>query len=291
MPAFISKLQYKTCEDGEYYEERARTLEETLALINNFPWERERFAEIDLTGPSVTIIDDHNNFLKVSIHYGGTFHIYYLDKENRFYERYPINIDDVEEMVTDFFSGSLKLKQMEEQRRTYFQRQYFLTKSFNYTVKTWKAFLYTFWICLIALLFGGFFILTLFSGLASFGTEVFFAVLAALAAATPFYCFVKMRNYEGLHLHITRANAEFTFGDSLGDVKTYNKVDVVKIITTASVNSKEPIEIKLIEIVFKDDSSIRFPNSLITTDVLAGKFPTYFKPEYVTVRKWILAEL
>jgi hypothetical protein len=291
MPAFISKLQYKTCEDGEYYQEQARTLEETLALINTFPWERERFAEIDLIGPSVTITDGNGNYLKVGIHYGGTFHLYYLDKRNRFYERYPIHIDDVEEMVTDFFNGRLKLQQFGKGSYGYFKRRYFITKSFNYTIKTWKTFLYTFWIWLIALVFGGFFILTLFSGSASFGAEVLLATFVALAAATPFYCFIKVRNYKGQHLHITRANAEFTFGHSLNEAKTYNKADVAKIITTASVNSKEPIEIKLIEIIFNDGSSIRFPNTLISTGVLSGKFPSYFKPEYIAVRKWILAEL
>lgn len=291
MPAFTSKLQYSTCEDGEYYEQQERTLSETLAFINKFPWARERFAEIDLTGPSITITEGDNNYLKVGIHYGGTFHIYFLDKRNRFYERYPIHIDDVEEMVTDFFNGQLKLQQFGKHSFGYFKRGYFLTGDFNYKVKTWMVFLYTFWISLIALSLFVLLVFELFMNRASDSFAAFLAVLVAFVSATPIYCFIKMRNYGGQHLYIVRANDEFTFGDSLGEVKTYNKAEVAKIITTASVNSKEPIAIKFIEIVFKDDSSIRFPDALISTGLLAYKFPAYFKPEYVNVRKWILAEL
>lgn len=289
MPAFISKLQYKTCEDGEYYEEQARTLEETLALINNFPWERERYAEIDLTGPSVTIVDNDCNFLKIGIHYGGTFHIYYLNKENRFYERYPIHIDDVEEMVIDFFERGLNLQQLEKQPWTYLQRQYFLTKNFNYAVKPWQVFFCTFWITLTALAFTIIFILGLFNNPTSITTGVYLALTATLFWVGPIYCFVKMQNYKGQHLHIARGSNEFTFGNTLDETKTYNKADVVKIITTTSINRKQPFAITFTEVVFKDSSSIRFPNLLSVN--LAQKFPMYFKPEWVIVKKWILVEL
>jgi hypothetical protein len=55
MAEFISKLQYKTYEKGEFSDEKARSLEETIQLIKNFPWEEQRGGDVQLTGPSVTI--------------------------------------------------------------------------------------------------------------------------------------------------------------------------------------------------------------------------------------------
>jgi lipase chaperone LimK len=55
MPEFISKVQHKTYEKGEFSDEKVRTLQETIELIKAFPYDDERaLTSVELTGPSVT---------------------------------------------------------------------------------------------------------------------------------------------------------------------------------------------------------------------------------------------
>ena len=54
MPEFISKLQHKTYEKGEFSDEKVRSLDETIKLIKTFPWDAERtLTDVQLTGSSV----------------------------------------------------------------------------------------------------------------------------------------------------------------------------------------------------------------------------------------------
>jgi hypothetical protein len=90
MPEFISKLQHNTYEKGEFSDEQPRDLEETINLIKDFPWDAERtLTDIQLTGPSVTILDNDLNYLKLGLYFGGKFCVYYLDKDNHLYEYQP----------------------------------------------------------------------------------------------------------------------------------------------------------------------------------------------------------
>ena len=64
MPDFISKLQYKNYEKGEFSDEKVRGLDETIQLIKNFPWTKQRGVDVQLTGPSVTIQNEYAEYLK-----------------------------------------------------------------------------------------------------------------------------------------------------------------------------------------------------------------------------------
>jgi hypothetical protein len=78
MPEFISKIQYKTYEKGEFSDEKVRNVEETLSLIKEFPWNEQRGVDVQPTGPSVTIQDEYVNYLKVGLYFNGKFCLYYL---------------------------------------------------------------------------------------------------------------------------------------------------------------------------------------------------------------------
>jgi hypothetical protein len=83
MPAFISKVQHKTYEKGEFTDEKERSLAETISLINDFPWDKERpLTDIQLTGPSVTICDEDVNYLKVGLYFNGKYCLYFLGGDN-----------------------------------------------------------------------------------------------------------------------------------------------------------------------------------------------------------------
>src|ERR1700761_6637843 len=147
MPGLISKLQYKTCEDREYYEEKSRSLEETIDLINNFPWAREQYAELGLTGPSVTIEDNSGRYLKAGIYYGGKYTLYYFDEHNHLYEHRSVTMDLVLKAVADFFNDSFTADGFEKQSFELGIRKLFVTKKFEYRSSTGKIImLHTFWI-------------------------------------------------------------------------------------------------------------------------------------------------
>ena len=83
-----SKVQYANFEIGEFSEERERTFEELVELIEHFPWEEQRESiAIDLTNPSITIQRKNDSFLKLSLYYNGKFVLYYFDQEHSFYTK------------------------------------------------------------------------------------------------------------------------------------------------------------------------------------------------------------
>ena len=68
MTALVTKIQYNNFETGEFSEVRERTYEETVDLIEHFPWNKQREKlVIDLTNPSVTIEGGDNDFLKFAV--------------------------------------------------------------------------------------------------------------------------------------------------------------------------------------------------------------------------------
>jgi len=169
MPQFISKLQYKTSEKGEYFDEKVRNLKDTIVLIKNFPWEREGYADVELTGPSITIKDEHGSYLKVGIYYGGGFSLYYLDTKRNFYKYYQINIDRVFVMVTDFFDGQLDLQKFDKHRFALRAKSYFITDSFEYQIKIWKVALLTIFLDILFIVFLAFSIASLIDAAEPFG--------------------------------------------------------------------------------------------------------------------------
>jgi len=153
MPEFISKLQYKTSEDGEYTDEKARSLEQTIELIKKFPWDIEQYADLGITGPSITILDGNGNYLKVGIYYGGKYSLYYLNSKNHLYERKNIKMDIVYATVTEFFINEVDPQNFEKQNYSFGIKRLFNTNQFEYYIKLWKVLLLSvFWIY-ISLLF------------------------------------------------------------------------------------------------------------------------------------------
>ena len=272
MPVFISKLQYKTCEEGEFYDEQPRTLEETLTVINSFPWLQERFAEVDLIGPSVTIASENREFLKIGIHYGGTFHLYYLAKNNNLYERFPINIDDVKDTVTDFFKGNLKLHQLEKQSFSFFKRRRFITRTFQYTITTGR----NLWMINTWLIFSVLPLILLIFGLirSEFLLASTMALVAMFFGALSANQFFKFYNHRHRHLYITRGNDIFIYGEDETERLEYSKADIKKIIHYYPTNTRAN-SIEFYDIIFNDNNSIRFSNILISN--LETKFAEHWK--------------
>ncbi len=275
MPEFISKVQYKTCEEGEYFDEKARNPEETIELINGFPWERERYADLSITGPGVVVQDKIGNYLKVGIYYGGKFSLHYLDTNHNYFKKNNITMDSALAAVLDFFSGQFVPKDF---GRTSFSfiKSSFETKSFEYRIKFWKVLLFsTFWF----LFFG----LALFGAIMSNFIKPTEPVGIIPLLATGFFAAVLIKIFKNNYLkrkqalQISRGNDVFLFGNDPEDFKSYNKNDIVKIVHYIGSTGRYQSLFEKFEIIFKDDSSISFSNVLLSDNTLELKFSNKWK--------------
>ena len=289
MEAFNSKLQYQTCEAGEYYDEGIRNLNQTLELIDNFPWYKQQFAEVDVTGPSVTIRDAKGNYLKVGMYYGGRFCLYYLDHLNYYGECYPLAYNEVHSKVKEFFAGKLNLKKFEKFAfEGLWKRTYFTTHSLEYSVKTPK-------IVFINMLWLVFFLAPIFLYISYepvlIGVPALLVLLAwgATFGTLFYYFFSKLYKYRGQHLHISRGNSAFTFGNTPAEIKEYDKKDIAEIRHYAPKNQIDPDRIEVFDILFKGGEQIRFTNALISYSALNEKFARYWKLDPIDVRQDVLA--
>jgi hypothetical protein len=83
-----TKIQHGNFEPGEFVDIKPRTYEETIACINNFPWESEReHLVVSLTNPSVTIEKPIDNFLKFALFYNGKFVLHYFNDQHELYTK------------------------------------------------------------------------------------------------------------------------------------------------------------------------------------------------------------
>lgn len=284
MPSFISKLQYKTCEKGEYYDEKERTLEETIDLINNFPWAREQYADLDLTGPSITIKDKIGNYLKVGIYYGGRYSLYYLDSKNRLYQYRQLKMEKVHEKVAEFFDGKLHLQLFEKQPWRFRIRRVFVTVDFTYRVTLLYAIsLCTDWFILFACCLGFliFFIL-IKQGAVGLSLLIVPMFLLGRILAKTFRKYYLLR-YQ--FIRISRGNNIFYFGTDENECNSYDKADILKIEQYVDKETRTPNVTEVFRIYFKDDTYITFTNVLITDTTLASKFSDKWKISPIRVEK------
>lgn len=102
----LSKIQYNNCETGEYKEEKDRTLEESIRLIETFPWEEQRKnLRVDLTNPSITLENAGGDFLKLALYYNGKFVLYFLDRHHKLYIKSFFRYSEAYPFIKTFFES------------------------------------------------------------------------------------------------------------------------------------------------------------------------------------------
>ena len=76
----LVKIQYNNFEPGEFVYNQYLDFEDTLPVIQSFPWEVERTKfHVDLTSPSITFQIDANLFLKLALYYKKKFILHCYD--------------------------------------------------------------------------------------------------------------------------------------------------------------------------------------------------------------------
>lgn len=101
----ITKIQYRNCEPGEFTAETERSCEETIRLIEAFPWGEQRdHLVISITNPSVTIQTPGGDYLKLALYYRGKYVLYYFNNRQQLYTRSFPNYQEAYPFVRSIFS-------------------------------------------------------------------------------------------------------------------------------------------------------------------------------------------
>ena len=111
-----SKIQYKNFETGEFVEEKKRTLEETIEIIEQFLWtkERDNFV-IDLTNPSITIKRKNDDYLKLAVYFNQKFVLHYLDHKKVLFDKSFIGIRDSYKYIENYFAATFDTTDLKKQ--------------------------------------------------------------------------------------------------------------------------------------------------------------------------------
>ena len=268
MLKLISKLQHNSYEKSEFSDEQPRDLDETIRLIKDFPWDAERaLTDIQLTGPSVTIIDNDLNYLKVGLFFNGKFCVYYLDNHNHLYEYHAPTIDEAGKLVSDFFNETLNLKSFEKHFFNIGNKPNFITSDFVYRVNPVKIFALAAGFSLYLLFAIGFGLINaIYPGDAQ--ARLLTGVVITLLGLLIGYVVVTTMNGRHQYLQISRGNNLFSYGYDDEHILTYDKRNIEVINYWVSSKGR----VRKVEIIFKDDKFIR-PKYLIDGHTLLEKFP------------------
>jgi hypothetical protein len=275
MPEFISKLQHYICEKGEFTDEKVRSLVQTKELIKNFPWDEERpYADADnITGPSITIQDESNNFFKLTVFPPGEFIVYYLATDGHLYEYHIADMESALNEVTAFFNGQTNLQKFKKHFFTIGNKANFQTRDFTYHVKLWRVLTSCTGILVI-------FIFALVMMLktdtaTSMGAKFIFAIPTLFFGGLLAFVLSRYFSAKNQLLKISKGNDTFYFGDPT--LNKYNKNDVEQIVIYQPGGRKKIHDFYVYEISFNDGLTLKFSNMLTSEADLKNKFPSdYF---------------
>lgn len=271
MTQLTSKIQYANFEIGEFSQEMERTLEDTIELIEHFPWEAQRESiVIGLTNPSVTIQGKNNDYLKLALFYNRKFVLHYFDQDQTLYSKSFSEIEDSYNYIKNYFVSSSLYTNDFKKENTLFQSnlKHFLSQNFHYEVTGKSATRYLFTTSGINLAFTviiGFLFLTKRGvPINALTIAIAFLVFFLLGGGLNLVLFIRYYLYaKNKILIMSKGNEVFYFGNKENPTK-YNKADIMQFTTFLVKNSKHTISnFALVTIEFKDGSLIEIPNIII----------------------------
>ncbi len=279
MTLLISKVQFKRSEKGEFHDIARRSLEETVSLVLNYPWDTERnLASVELTCPSVTIEHPVGSCLKIGPYFSGKFSLYYLDTNSSVYLKTTDTLEDAIVWIKAYFEQEGKLNWSEKYGFTFRPVSHFRTNSFEYTVDR-KA-IFTFF--KFPILFSPFLVLVCLLGYLdrpeSFNAwaPVGMLFLLLLLAGPLVYLFFNYLSVDkDNYLQISKGHDVFLYG-KIDKRKSYSKLDIAEINAYGVRYSRNPWrECEVFLISFNNGEEIRLTSLLIDGDTLRKKFPDH----------------
>lgn len=274
-----SKLQYKRSEKGEFHDIAERSLDETLTLIHNYPWDTERsLASIELTCPSVTVEHPSGTYLKIGPYFSGKYSLYHLNSKNGIYLKTVDMLEQACEWVKTYFEQKGQLQGFEKYSFTLNPSSHFETNPYVYQVKT-IASLRLLW---VFFMMAGVVVLESFLNYLNqpegfqLSTFLYLLFFFTLLCSPLFYLYFNYLDADrNNYLQISKGHEEFTFG-TISTEKTYHKKDIASIISYGAKNSRGLWgDCEIFIITFKNGEQIKFSSLLIKGGTLWNKFPDH----------------
>ena len=276
MTKLISKLQYKDFERGEFIEEAPRELEEALEIIKSFPWLKQIGpAEDQLNGPSITIQNLQNEYLKVSLnkYYNKRYGLFLLTPDGNVWEYFLDDINDVLLAVADFFEDALDKTVFKLKRRGK-QHRYFHTAKFEYKLNAWRvlglsSFLIIYFILYTVLIFG------LFSD--KIPQNLFALVVTSFSILELYVAFLLIKvllayiRDKNTLLVVSKNSLTFSLIKK-GEKTHYNKDDIERIVIHHTGSGRNPNMFLVFELFLKNGSVLRLNNMIISSSTFRLKF-------------------
>lgn len=295
MNQLLTKLQHKLDEPGEFTEVALRTYEETIHVIEAFPWQAEHdHLVVALTNPSVTIESGTGNYLKLTLYYHEKFVLYFLDQEKKLFSKSFTRLADSYSFIQCFFeNGGVDLDAFKHEitwgknNHIHFQTQSFAVEA---DAATWRRFLIrSSWMQFLFLLYGLILIIVIppkphHTGMAwnwnSGGVLVIakillfalllFTVLGGLNLIFFINYYLHVNRYV---LQLSRGNELFAYGPAASPV-TYSKHDIAEIRYRGNNYGRNPVrKFQVFKIKFFNCEQISIPTVFFDETEMPNKFP------------------
>jgi len=289
MKALLSKSQFNFFETGEFASIADRDWDATVKFIRDFPWEAQRnaqFLSVGLTGSSVTIEGERDQFFKICLYHYGWFIVYHVNRQGKIRLKVLQTLDEAIDLAGQFFGETLDTSDFRKYDEwTKRPIKHFKTRSFEYTTNLkrniWVAgpFIITFILLLIpssALPF---------NEETTIGIAIMWSVVLLLCGI-PILIFLNYFFYsKRLYLEVSRGSNDFRFGRN-NLIKKYNKQDIrrIKSFSANKAGSKGPpwsfYYVYVIEM--KNGEFLKFTSLMFSSFTFDYKFPEqHIKDEYL----------
>ena len=296
MTKLISKIQYKNFEAGEFVEVQERSYDDTIKLIENFPWNKQRDKiVIDLTNPSITIEGKNNDFLKYALFFNQKYVIHYFNVAQILFTKSFVDLRGGYEYIKRYFDQPMLDTTDFKEESTWLQHnlKHFVTQDFNYilTKKSIRNYLLStsgmnFCLSIVFLIF------VLSKGLNSInfiGVMVILLAMFIIGGGIHLMVFFNYYNYvKDKILIMSKGNDNFYFGNIDSPVK-YDKRDILQYTTIRSRGSRNQFSgFAIILIEFKNGTVLKIPNLLVDYTSLEQKlfeYPRIDKNKFPYLRK------
>ena len=270
---FLSKLQYRNYEQGEFTDSAERTPDEIADMIRSYPWATEgHLAPVGLQGPSITVQNGDAVYIKVSHYYNGKYCLYLL-QNGSCSKKIVADIEEAIMAVRTFCSGSLEASEFTTDI-TFHPVRYFVTKDFRYRAGKGAMFpilVYTIiptilisTLAAIALMFAHDVILH--SWLPALLIMVHCSLSVFLWYTTVMSWRLYFNHYEyskDQFIEISAGRNEFIFGTEEHQL-TFKKDELERITVYRNTQRKNPSSyIELFELTFKDGTQISISSLLL----------------------------
>lgn len=276
----LTKIQYQNYEPGEFTDEQDRTYDETIRLIEDFPWEQQRdHLAVGLTNPSITIEGKNNDFLKLASFYHGRFVLHYFNDRKQLYTQSIGHYPDAYNSIRSFFESSRFDPVGFRMENTWLQHNsiHFQTQDFRCRMNPTAILFSAVPIAVIGLLWiAGWIRLLMGPGqqIPLPGLIIAFTLCLSVVLILARLLLLLINHYKvarGMVLIISRGKDIFFFGPEDSPAQ-FNKNDILDVITYGIKGRYNYGRLARVEINLTDGHSINISCLIIRQDTLINKF-------------------